>query len=200
MAIINLVGTSTSGMLYDDFVELKNLVYAGGNTPGTTSPLVTKTGTEALTNKTITGSTLTSTTVNSGTISGGTMSSAIITGGTLSNVAFATPAAFVYYDTGNSGTTKTIDWNNGAFQKTTMTGNCTYTFTAPTGATGMCIRLQLNVKQDTTGSRVATWPANVQWGGSTAPTLTTTGGRADIIAFVYDNTNYAGSCTNNFGI
>ena len=35
------------------------------------------------------------------------------------------------YDNGKSGTSKTIDWNNGNKQRITLTGNCTLTFTAP---------------------------------------------------------------------
>ena len=91
-------------------------------------------------------------------------------------------------DNGNSSTADTIDWTAGNFQKSTLTDDCTYTFTAPTGTTTLILKLI----QDGTGSRVATFPASVKWSGGTAPTLTTTANAIDIISFYYDGTNYYG--------
>jgi hypothetical protein len=97
-------------------------------------------------------------------------------------------------DNGNSGTADTIDWGAGNFQKSTLTGNVTYTFTAPDGPG----RFQLLLEQDATGSRTATWPASVQWPGGTAPTLTTAANAIDIITFYYDGTDYYGVESLNF--
>ena len=91
-------------------------------------------------------------------------------------------------DNGNSSTADTINWTAGNFQRSTLTDNCTYTFTAPTGTTTLILKLI----QDGTGSRVATFPASVKWSGGTAPTLTTTADAIDIISFYYDGTNYYG--------
>jgi len=91
-------------------------------------------------------------------------------------------------DNGNSGTADTIVWNDGNFQKSTLTGNCTYTFTAPTNKG----RYQLVLVQDATGGRTVTWPASVKWPGGTAPTLSTAANSIDIISFYYDGTNYYG--------
>lgn len=91
-------------------------------------------------------------------------------------------------DNGNSSTADTIDWTAGNFQKSTLTDDCTYTFTAPTGTTTLILKLI----QDGTGSRIATFPASVKWSGGTAPTLTTTADAIDIISFYYDGTNYYG--------
>ena len=91
------------------------------------------------------------------------------------------------YDNGNSGTSKTIDWNNGNKQKITLTGNCTLTFTAPAGGVG---NYQLLVIQDGTGSRTLTWPGTVKWAGGVASTLTLTAAGVDIISFYYNGTNY----------
>lgn len=46
------------------------------------------------------------------------------------DTAFADPI-ISFYDAGNSGTSKQIDWLNGPVQKVTMTGNCTFTFVNP---------------------------------------------------------------------
>ena len=97
-------------------------------------------------------------------------------------------------DNGNSSTADTIDWGAGNFQKSTMTGNCTYTFTAPDGPG----RYQLMLVQDGTGSRTATWPASVKWPGGTAPTLSTAASAIDIITFYYDGTSYYGVDTLDF--
>lgn len=97
-------------------------------------------------------------------------------------------------DNGNSGTADTIDWGAGNIQKSTLTGNCTYTFTAPDGVG----RFSMQVIQDATGSRTVTWPASVRWPGGTAPTLSTAANAVDIITFQYDGTNYDGVESLNF--
>lgn len=91
-------------------------------------------------------------------------------------------------DDGNSSTADTIDFTAGNFHKSTMTGNCTYTFTAPSSPATLVLKLV----QDATGSRVATWPGTVKWPGGFAPTLSTAASAVDIISFYYDGTNYYG--------
>lgn len=50
------------------------------------------------------------------------------------------------------------------------------------------------------GSNTVTWFSNIKWVGAIAPTLTTTAGRWDIFAFIYDGTNFYGSIVGlNFG-
>ena len=80
------------------------------------------------------------------------------------------------------GGTIAVDWGNGPVQSVTMAGNRTFTFTG--GEDGG--RYTLIIKQDGTGSRTATWPASVRWGGGTAPTLTTTASKTDYIGFIYN--------------
>ena len=81
-----------------------------------------------------------------------------------------------------NNTTDTIDWNRGNQQSKTLGApTTTLTFTAPSGPT----RLVLILIQDGTGSRTVTWPANVKWPSATAPTLTTTAGRIDVISCIY---------------
>jgi hypothetical protein len=106
----------------------------------------------------------------------------------------ANTAYFAETDNGNSGTADTIDWTASNKQKSTLTGNCTFTFTAPGGPTSLILRLV----QDATGSRTVTWPASVKWPGGIAPTLTTTANQIDIISFYYDGTNYYGNSSLNF--
>ena len=95
---------------------------------------------------------------------------------------------FIEVDDGNSGAADTIDWTTGLKHKSTLTANCTYTFTAPVGPCNMILR----VIQDVTGSRTVTWPTTVKWPGGTAPVLTTTANAIDLFAFYFDGTNYNG--------
>lgn len=94
-------------------------------------------------------------------------------------------------DNGNSGTSDTIDWTLGNKQKVTLTGNCTFTFTAPTGATNLSLRVIGNGTGYT-----PVWPATVKWDG-TAPTFTGTVSKWKLISFYFDGTNYTAIATNN---
>ncbi len=106
----------------------------------------------------------------------------------------ALTAYFTETDNGNSSTADTIDWTLSNKQKSTLTGNCTFTFTAPPGPCNLILKLV----QDGTGSRTVTWPAAVHWSAGTAPTLTTTASRVDIISFYYDGSTYFGQYGLNF--
>ena len=110
------------------------------------------------------------------------------------NIANIKTATFVdEHDNGDSSTSDTIDWREGLKQKTTMTGNCTYAFTAPAGP----CNLMLVCYQDGT-ARTITWPNTVKWPANTAPTFTGTNNVRDVIAFYYDGTHYFGQATLNF--
>lgn len=95
----------------------------------------------------------------------------------------------------SDGATIAIDWKDGATQYVTLAGTGrTITFSNPTE--GMVYRIILI--QDATGSRtVTTWPT-IKWRGGAAPTLTTTGAKADIVTLLYCNSTYYGDCSNNF--
>jgi len=89
----------------------------------------------------------------------------------------------------NSGSAVTISLATNTIFRYTLTANCTFTF--PTAAAGRSFTVELI--QDTTGSRAATWPASVKWPGATNPTLTTTASKKDIFTFLCtDGTNWYG--------
>lgn len=81
---------------------------------------------------------------------------------------------------GNSGTTKTIDWNAGNEHFCTLTGNVTFTFSNPVDGGRYVLLLATGA-----GSFTATWPASVLWPGGTAPTITVTASKLDLITFIY---------------
>lgn len=97
------------------------------------------------------------------------------------------------FDGGLSGNgAQTIDFNScqGANVTRVFTlsgGNATFTFSNPPPA-GSLVTIVL--VQDGTGSRTATWPASVKWGGGAAPTLTTTASKRDVFHFMWDGSFY----------
>ena len=88
---------------------------------------------------------------------------------------------------GNSGTSKTISLASGTFQTVTMTGNCT--FTMPTAVAGKSFILIVSTGA---GGFTGTF-TSVKWPSNTAPTLTTTASRWDILSFMSDGTNWYGA-------
>ena len=93
---------------------------------------------------------------------------------------------------GNSGTTQTLALTNGTFQTVTLTGNCT--FTMPTATAGSSFFLKVLTGA---GGFTATF-TGVKWPASTAPTITATASRYDLLSFVADGTAWSGSALQNF--
>jgi hypothetical protein len=44
---------------------------------------------------------------------------------------------------------------------------------------------------------ITTWPT-IKWAAGSAPTLTTTNGKADIVTLLYANSSYYADCAKNF--
>lgn len=83
----------------------------------------------------------------------------------------------------NSGSSYTVNLENGNVFEITLTDNCTFTFSnAP--VSGKAGSFTLILKQDATGGRVTTWPASIDWPNGNAPTLTTTANAVDILTFM----------------
>lgn len=93
---------------------------------------------------------------------------------------------------GNSSTTQTLTLTNGTVQTVTLTANCT--FTMPTVTAGKSFLLFLNTGA---GNLTATF-TGVLFPSNTAPTITTTASRTDIITFVADGSTWYGSAVQNY--
>lgn len=110
---------------------------------------------------------------------------------TVGNLTLTAPTVTNYVESqvaiGNSGTAQTISLTSGTVQTVTLTGNCT--FTMPTAANGKSFILILSTGA---GSFTSTF-TSVKWPANTAPTITTTASRWDIITFVSDGTNWYGN-------
>lgn len=82
-----------------------------------------------------------------------------------------------------SGATETLDLESGNVFDLTLTDDCTLTFSNPP-ASGTSGSFTLILRQDGTGSRLATWPGSVDWASATAPTLTTDAAAVDVLTFM----------------
>ena len=97
---------------------------------------------------------------------------------------------------GTVGATHTFDLTNGTVQTATLTSATACTFTMPTATAGKSFVLL--IKQPASGSTTTATFTGVKWSGGTAPTITATLGRLDVISFFADGTNWYGSFVQNF--
>lgn len=97
------------------------------------------------------------------------------------------------YNAGNSGSTPTIDWSNGAVQKITLTANPVLNFSNPVAGSTYLIKVATGA-----GSFNITWPSSFQWGNSGVPIITATGLRYDLISAYYDGTVYLATYSQGF--
>jgi len=126
----------------------------------------------------------------SGTVVG-TTDTQELSGKTLTNP-IVTNYVETLYAIGNSSTAVTIDLANGTVQTVTMTDNCT--FTMPTATAGKSFILIVSTGA---GSFTGTF-TGVKYINGTAPTITTTASRWDILTFFSDGTNWYGTAAQAF--
>jgi hypothetical protein len=88
--------------------------------------------------------------------------------------------------------TTSIDFSSGNIFKITLGTNIT-TLTITNAAPGTFL---LEIVQG--GAYTVTFPNTWKWSGGTAPTITATNGKTDIITIVYDGTTYFASAVQNF--
>ena len=116
-------------------------------------------------------------------LAGGTLSGVVDAGDQIISKAVFKDVGETLVVNGTSGSTDTIDLEDGNFHKVTLTANCTFTFSNPP-ASGTAGSFTLFLIQDGTGSRTVTWPGTVDWAAATAPTLTTTAAAVDVLTFI----------------
>ena len=83
----------------------------------------------------------------------------------------------------SSGSTETLDLEDGNVHDVTLDDDCTFTFSNPP-ASGTAGSFTLILRQDAGGGNSTTWPASVDWAGGTAPTLSTDGSAVDVLTFL----------------
>jgi hypothetical protein len=94
------------------------------------------------------------------------------------------------------GSTETVDFAVSNRHTIILDENLTLTFSNPVnGATYVIILIQ-----DGAGTNTVTWPAAVKWPGGTAPVVTATASKADLVTLYYNGTVYFGSFNQNYAI
>ncbi len=140
-------------------------------------------------------------TVNAGVVAPGDLTSGgpswdgsgnLTAGGNVSADGFIEGAVAI----GTVTTTHTISLANGTSQTATLTASTACTFTMPSVASGRRFTLFLR-QAAVTGNGSATF-TGVKWSGGSAPTITVTAGRMDILSFVSDGINWYGSIVQNY--
>lgn len=98
---------------------------------------------------------------------------------------------FRIYAIGNSSTSFNIDWNNGAYQSVTLTGNASVgTQTAPSMDANNGVRLQLDIVQDGTGGRDFTPPANWVFPEGEPTWTDGTANQRMVVTLMHEGNNY----------
>lgn len=95
---------------------------------------------------------------------------------------------------GNSSTSFNLNWNDGAYQSVTLTGNAIVgTQTAPTIDASNGVRMQLDIVQDATGGRDFTPPTNWVFPDGEPTWTDGTANQRIIVTIMFNGTNYV--CT-----
>ena len=93
-----------------------------------------------------------------------------------------------------SAATTTIDLSTGNVFQVNLGANIT-TLTLTNPAVGTYL---VKFTQDATGTRTVAFPAAWKWSGGTAPIVTVTAAKTDIVTLIYDGTTYYAAIVQNF--
>jgi hypothetical protein len=97
---------------------------------------------------------------------------------------------------GTVTTSSTLSLTSGTVQTATLTASTACTFTMPTATAGKSFILLLK-QAASVGLGTATF-TGVKFSGGTAPTITATAGKMDILTFTADGTNWYGNFSQNY--
>jgi hypothetical protein len=109
----------------------------------------------------------------------------LITNGTSTNQTLINPTEATV-NVGPSGATETLALTSGTFQIVTLTDNCTFTMPTPTAGKKLTLKLLSGA-----GGFTGTF-TGVKWPAGSAPTITATAGKFDMLRFRADGTNWIG--------
>lgn len=109
----------------------------------------------------------------------------LTTAQTLTNKTITCIKSVQTWNTATDAATVTFNLSLGNLQTVTLGGNRTLALS--NASTGQCFVIRL--LQDGTGSRTVTWFSTIKWAGGSAPTLTTTASKADVLGFICTGTN-----------
>ena len=136
---------------------------------------------------TFTNATITTATVNGGTANGVQSSNVTIVSGAVGNTTINAYTEGITTGFLNTGSAYTINIANSTIITANLSATCT--FTMPTATAGKSFILMLKTGA---GTNTATF-SGVKFVGNTAPTITATANRMDILTFTADGTNWYGN-------
>lgn len=90
-------------------------------------------------------------------------------------------------------TARTVDWSTTRSFTLLLTNGSTCAITFSNPASGQSITIKY-VQPASTGSALVSYASTVFWQGGTVPTMTTGGGKKDVCTYIYDGTDYVGTC------
>ncbi len=94
-------------------------------------------------------------------------------------------------------TSSTIDWSQGNVATMGLTNSDTCAVTFSNAKSGQTQVIQYK-QPSSTGSGAVSYSTTIKWPAGVTPSMTTGGSAIDVCTFVYDGTNYYGSCLQNF--
>ena len=179
-------GTGTSTYATGDLLYASAANTLAKRTIGTTGQVLTVSGgvptwadASASAAGTLTGTTLASNVVSSSLTSVGTLTSLTLSGSTTFGTNYTETRTNV-----TAAASTTLDCSLGNIFNITMAASITTLTLSNVPAAGRVYSMTLFVNQDAGGSKTIAWPPAVRWSGGTAPTLTTTGNKTDVLTLV----------------
>lgn len=187
-------------------LSLTNVTITSGNINSVTSNASTFTNVSItsgnINSVTSNASTFSNVTINGGTANGLTSTNVTIISGSANGVTISNStlvsSQFNAYTEGittgyvNTGSAFTLNIANSTIITANLSATCTFTMPSNTAGKSFILFLKTGA-----GTNTATF-TNVKFVGNTAPTITATANRMDILTFVADGSNWYGSFIQNF--
>jgi len=182
-------------------LTLTNVTISSGNINGVTSNASTFSNVSIVSgninNITSNASTFSNATLNTVTINGGTSNGLTETNVTINTSTINNPQVNAYTEgitTGyvNTGSAFTLNIANSTIITANLSATCTFTMPSNTAGKSFILFLKTGA-----GTNTATF-TGVKFVGNTAPTITATANRMDILTFTADGTNWYGNYAQNF--
>lgn len=92
------------------------------------------------------------------------------------------------YTIGDSGSSVSVDWSNGASQFVTLSNNATFSFSNAVAGNTYYLRIQ----QGGYGNKQAYLPSNIVWNSGSVPVISVNSWTIDVIGLYFDGTYYYG--------
>lgn len=162
-------------------LSLTNVTISSGNINSVTSNA-----------STFSNATLNTVTINGGTSNGLTSTNVTIVSGSVGNVTVNGYTEAVTTGYVNTGSTYTFNIANTTIITANLSATCTFTMPSNTAGKSFILFLKTGA-----GTNTATF-TGVKWVGNTAPTITATANRMDILTFTADGTNWYGNYAQGF--